>query len=335
MAAISKPSPPPRSGSPARRGSPWTGLGVVFLKELADHLGSARMRVLEILVLLTGLAAVYVSIQEIRTVTAEDPFLFLRLFTHAKEPLPSFVALLGFLIPILSIGLVFDAINTEFTRRTMSRVLAQPIYRDALLFGKFLAGLATIAISLTVLWLLIVGLGLLTLGVPPSGEEMVRMFVFFLVALGYAAVWLAAALFFSVIFRSPATSALCALGLWLLFSVLWPIIAPFVAQIMTTPDPMSIIFGIPDIQQIKTAQFISRFSPGTLFGETTIALMHPSTRALGLVFRSEMQGAVLGAPLPVWQSILLVWPQITGLIGAAILLFAGTYVIFQRQEIRA
>ena len=268
MAAISQ-LPPQRSGSP------WTGLGVVFLKELADHLGSARMRVLEILVLLTGLAAVYVSIQEIRTVTAEDPFLFLRLFTHAKDPLPSFVALLGFLIPIVAIGLVFDAINTEFTRRTMSRVLAQPIYRDALLFGKFLAGLTTIAISLTVLWLLVVGLGLLTLGVPPSSEEMIRMFVFFGVALAYAAVWLAAALFFSVIFRSPASSALCALGLWLLFSVLWPIIAPFAAQIMTTPDPMSILFGVPDVEQIRTAQLISRLSPGTLFGEATLALLHP------------------------------------------------------------
>ena len=32
-----------------REGSPWQGLGVVFLKELSDHLTSARMRVLELL----------------------------------------------------------------------------------------------------------------------------------------------------------------------------------------------------------------------------------------------------------------------------------------------
>jgi ABC-2 type transport system permease protein len=148
-------------------------------------------------------------------------------------------------------------------------------------------------------------------------------------------VWLATALFCSVIFRSPASSALSALGLWLLFSVLWPIIAPFAAQAMSAPDPMSILFGVPDIKQIQTAQLISRFSPGTLFGEATLALLHPSTRALGLVFRSDLQGAVMGAPLPVGQSLLLVWPQITALIGSAILLFSGTYVMFQRQEIRA
>jgi ABC-2 type transport system permease protein len=33
--------------------------------------------------------------------------------------------------------------------------------------------------------------------------------------------------------------------------------------------------------------------------------------------------------------LLLVWPQLTGLIGITILLFALGYVLFQRQEIRA
>ena len=47
----------------------------------------------------------------------------------------------------MAIGLGFDLINSEHNRRTLSRILAQPIYRDALLFGKFLAGLLTIAIS--------------------------------------------------------------------------------------------------------------------------------------------------------------------------------------------
>ncbi len=78
-----------------REGSPLQGLGVVMLKELSDHLTSVRMRVLEWLVVLIALAAVYGAIQQIRDTTAEDPFLFLRLFTTAREPLPSFVAFLA------------------------------------------------------------------------------------------------------------------------------------------------------------------------------------------------------------------------------------------------
>jgi ABC-2 type transport system permease protein len=44
---------------------------------------------------------------------------------------------------------------------------------------------------------------------------------------------------------------------------------------------------------------------------------------------------VLGTPLPLHQSVLLIWPQLTGLIAATILLYALAYVLFQRQEIRA
>ena len=71
-----------------REGSAFSGLGVVMLKELSDHLTSIRMRVLEWLVVLVALAALYGAIQQIKDTTAEDPFLFLRLFTTSREPLP-------------------------------------------------------------------------------------------------------------------------------------------------------------------------------------------------------------------------------------------------------
>ena len=56
----------------------------------------------------------------------------------------------------------------------MSRILAQPIYRDALLVGKFLAGLATLAVFLVALWLFMMGLGMLLIGLPPSGAFLAK-----------------------------------------------------------------------------------------------------------------------------------------------------------------
>jgi ABC-2 type transport system permease protein len=162
-----------------RGGSPWTGLGTVVAKETADHLSSARMRILEALVFLTALYSAYLAIQAIRQTIGESPFLFLRLLTMTQDPLPfSFIGLLGFLIPLVAIALAFESINGEFNRRTLSRVLAQPIYRDALLLGKFLGALLSLSIALIALWLLVLGLGLLLLGLPPSTEEMVRMLGF-------------------------------------------------------------------------------------------------------------------------------------------------------------
>jgi ABC-2 type transport system permease protein len=318
-----------------REGSAFSGLGVVMLKELSDHLTSIRMRVLEWLVVLVALAALYGAIQQIKDTTAEDPFLFLRLFTTSRDPLPSFVSFLSFLVPLMAIGLGFDAVNSEHNRRTLSRILSQPIYRDALLFGKFLAGLVTLSISLITLWLLVIGLGLFLIGIPPGAEEMARSFVFLLVTIVYAGVWLALALLFSILFRSAATAALVTLGLWLLVTFIWPVLSGALAQIIVPPDPRYTALGLQTPGTAQLEQILARFSPSTLYAEVVVALLDPTTRALGPIYLSQLQGAVLGAPLPFVESVLIAWPQMVGMIATAILLFVIGYVIFQRQEVRA
>jgi ABC-2 type transport system permease protein len=310
-----------------REGSALHGLGVVFLKESSDHLTSTRMRVLEWLVVLVSLVTLYVTIKQIRDVTAEDRFLFLRLFTLSSDPWPSFINFLSFLVPLVAIGLGFDSVNGEHNRRTLSRILSQPIYRDALLFGKFLAGLFTLSIGLVALWLLIIGLGLVFLGVPPNAEEMVRAFIFLLVTIAYAGVWLAVAMLFSILFRSPASAALAALGLWLFLTMIWPLLAPIIV--------VGIVPLSTEENLILAAQYLSRLSPSTLFGEIVLAILNPTTRSLGPIYFSQLQGAVLGAPMPLGESLMIAWPQIVGLVAGTILLFVGGYVVFQRQEVRA
>ena len=317
-----------------RSGSPWTGVGTVLAKETADHLSGALIVLVEIIVFLLALATVYFAIEEIRKTIGESPFLFLRLMTMAASPAPfRFYELLGFLVPILAIALGFNAINGEFSRGTMSRVLAQPIYRDALLLGKFLAGLLALAIALVSLWLLVIGIGLVYLGVPPSTEETVRMAGFLFATLAYGGVWLALAMLFSIFFRAPATAVLAALGLWLILTFFWALfITPVVATIVAGPP--GTMFA-PNIHFIETRQVLDRLSPNTLYAETAVALLHPATRALGPVFISQLQGALLGSPLPAAQSFILCWPELTGLVAAVIVIFAIAYVAFQRQEIRA
>ena len=133
-----------------REGSPFRGTMAIALKEAADHLTSARMHLIMLLILLTAAGAVYAAIDQIKATVSQDPYLFLKLFTVARAPLPSFSGFMGFLLPLVAIALGFDGVNGEFGRRTMSRILAQPIYRDAVLFGKFLGGMLVIAIALVI-----------------------------------------------------------------------------------------------------------------------------------------------------------------------------------------
>src|SRR5258708_13784755 len=288
-----------RSTAP-REGSPFTGLGPVFMKEFSDHLISSRMMVLMLLLIAFGALAVPPSLTELRNVTEADPFLFLRIFTSASSRVPfSFTAALGFTIPLLAIGLGFDSVNGEFNRRTLSRVLSQPIYRDALLLGNFLAALATLAVALVALWLIVLGAGLLLLGIPPRGVEVARGVAFLAVAIAYGGVWLAASMLFSVIFRSTATSALCALGVWLFFLIVWPLIVPTISVPFPSPDVMSGRASIDEtLALIQFQSFLDRLPPNTLFGEAEIAPLNPQTRTPAPLIPSQLSRPVLAAPLP-------------------------------------
>ncbi len=320
-----------KSPKQSREGSPWKGLGAVIAKEMADHLTSARMRILEILIILTAAGTSYAALQKLVGSGSQNEFLYLELFTTAREPLPAFVGFLAFLVPLVAISLVFDAINGEFNQRTLSRVLSQPIYRDALLLGKFLGAFATLALVLTAIWLLVFGVGLIGLGVPPTGQEVARILLFLLVTVIYGGFWTALGLWFSTRFRQPATAALGSIAVWLFFTAFWEILVSLFAQGLRP-----IQYGLLEevLARAKLEMFLSRISPNTLFVESTIALLKPAVRSLGLVLPFDLQGAILGAPLPVSQSLLMIWPHITGLLAVTIMIFALAYVSFQRQEIR-
>jgi ABC-2 type transport system permease protein len=138
-----------------------------------------------------------------------------------------------------------------------------------------------------------------------------------------------------VLFRSPATAALLALGAWLFMTVLWPMIAPVLAQVISPPDFRYVLLNLPSPGTLQWQVALSRLSPNELFGEVVLAILSPSTRSLGPIFLDQLQGAVIGAALPLRESLLIAWPQAVGLIASAIVLFVATYVVFQRQEVRA
>lgn len=313
-----------------REGSPWTGLGAVLTKEMADHLTGARILILELLVLITAVGTIYTALTSIEP-TDDNRFLYLRLFTTAQEPLPAFVFFLAILVPLIAIALSFDSINGEFNRRTLSRVLAQPVYRDALLLGKFLGGLLTLTMVFSAIWLLIFGIGIFRLGVPPTAEETGRALWFLLGTVFYGGIWMALAMLFSTVFRSSATAALASIAVWAFFIFFWNIVVGLVALLLG-PDQIVTFEDLVAAGQAQT--LLARVSPISLYADVATILLQPTERFLGFVLPVQLDRAI-EAPLPLGQSLLVIWPQFTGLIAATILLFALAYVLFQRQEIRA
>jgi len=289
----------------------------IIRKELADYFTSIRCLILFVLVLLASAAGLYAAYQGIRGADISTGFVFIKLFTASGESIPSLVTFISIFVPIIGIALGFDAINREYSTGTMSRILSQPIYRDSVINGKFLAGIITLAIMMATTLLVVSGYGLRMIGVPPSAEEIIRLFIYFVSIVIFGAFWMGLAILFSVIIKNLAVSLLASIAVWLFFGFFYTmLIVPAVAK------------------TVETYLMLVRLSPNTLFDEATMAMLLPQSRGLGL-FASGDVSYMLPNPLPLGQSLLLVWPQLTTMIGLAAVCFAVSYIVFMRQEIRA
>jgi len=310
------------------------GLFAVFWKELADNFGSRRFLLLFILICLIGVFTAYLSSQAIMAKPEETPteFLFLRLFTSYSRSLPSFVSFLSLFAPLLGIIFGFDAINSEHSRGTISLILSQPLFRDSLINGKFLSGLATIALIFVSILLIVLGLELHMLGILPEGAELSRLAVFFLMSVIYAGFYLSLGILFSVVFRRTTTSALTSIAVWFFFTFFLYMFANVIADYVS-PITKEVTEEVI-LKHTQVQNMIMRISPMTLYGETVNVVLNPSVRTLGLVFPAETR-ELIPTPLSLSQSLMIVWPQIVTLIALMLICFAISYVVFMKQEIRS
>jgi ABC-2 type transport system permease protein len=294
----------------------------IIRKELADYFTSIRCFILFLLVILASAAGLYAAYQGIRDVSTGSGFVFINLFITSGESIPSLAFFISVFAPIIGIALGFDAINREYSSGTMSRILSQPIYRDSVINGKFLAAIITLAIMMMTILLLVAGYGLRMIGVPPGAEEIIRLFIYFVSIVVYGAFWIGLAILFSVVIRNLAISLLSSLALWIFFgNPIFNLYTEFITPAITQTPDMIIM--------------LQRFSPSTLFGEAATVLLLPIWRGTELLLAGEELSYMLFNPLPLGQSLLLVWPQLTTLIGLAAVCFAVSYIVFMRQEIRS
>jgi len=307
---------------------------VIVQKEISDHVRSWRFIILITIIALTCIGSMYTALTNLSaSIKADDregAFLFLKLFTISDGNLPSFFIFIGFLGPLLGISLGFDAINSEQNRGTLGRILAQPIHRDYLINAKFMASIIVISILFFALGFLVMGIGLISIGIPPSPEEFLRIVFFILLSIVYVAFWLNLSILFSVRFRQPATSALSGIAIWLFCTVFYNMIVNLIVSAVTS-SKAAVAFRALRTEALEIS--LLRILPNQLFSEATTTLLMPSVRSLGPLTMEQVYGTI-PAPLPLGQSVLLVWPQVTGLIAITVLCFVISYVSFMKREIR-
>ena len=314
---------------------PGVGWRIVARKELADHLLGIRFVVLLIILGFAAATSVYAASSAIRAVASDasgTASLFLRSFAVAPEQVPPFYALVGFLVPLLGIAFGFDSVNGERAQGTLPRLLAQPIYRDDVINGKFAAGLAVIGLIMTVMTTMVAALTIIRLGIVPSAGEVIRIVVWIVVSVVYVGFWLAFATLCSVALRRAATSALVAIGVWIAIAIFANLVVSLVAGVIAPAPADASTSALLSNAQLQ--ELLARLSPTTLYQEATVVLLNPGIRTIGVILPQQADRAI-PSTLSLDQSLLLVWPQVVALVGLTVASFALAYVLFMRQEVRA
>lgn len=316
-----------------------SGINVIVRKELADHFSSYRFTIIFALIAMVSLITAYMVGLNIRHQLegiAKPRFIFLMLFT-APGALFSLVQFVAFFGPLVGLILGFDTINRERNEGTLSKLLSQPIYRDVVINGKFLAGVVMITIMMVSIVLVITGLGLFVMGIVPGIEEILRIAIYLVISIIYISFWLGVAILFSIIFRSTATSALAALAVWIFFSFFVTIGASVVANALAGDTDQQNATAV--VKQARIVKALQLTSPMELYTDATATIIDPmrkSTRSIVAVGPLEnISMSRFSGPLPLSQSILIVIPYIISLIAITIICFAVSYTVFMRQEIRS
>jgi ABC-2 type transport system permease protein len=334
------PAAPSAETSRLRDTLPRAGWRVVAAKELGDHLLSVRFIVLLLVLGLTAAIPLYFAAGQIRDAAPSvsgSAAAFIYLFALSAEEIQnqSVFTFISVVAPLLGLAFAFDAVNGERAEGTLPRLLSQPIHRDDVINGKFAAGMAVIGLVIVSVVVLIGGFGLLRLGIVPHPQELFRLLIWVGATFLYVALWLAFGLLLSVVIRRAATAALVGFGIWLVVTIFGGLITQFLGGLLTPAADASTetILG-----SIHAQEMIQRLLPSTIYNEISLVLLRPDVTQLGTPATiDQIQQAQQRIPslLSLDQSLLLIWPHVVALTALTVACFAGAYVAFMRQEVRA
>jgi ABC-2 type transport system permease protein len=341
----------------------------VCKKELGDQLGSKRYIMLFILVIGLSTLSAYQGAAFIRDSSNAS---FMSVFTGSQSGF-SFVTLMVYFGPIIGLALGFDAINKERSTGSLSVLLSQPIFRDSILNGKFLAGVTALALLGASTVGIMVGVSIPLLGFGPALADISRIGFFALLLILYLAFWLALSLLFSTAIKKTTSSILAAISTWLFFAFIVAIMASLVAnaavpvssptgfQSITIPSNQSFqqpgggagegfSFGnvtIGAFRQNETSTYLTQMqtrnsiesavqsiSPSYLFNQAASTILGGTSSSASIGFVSGSSGTPFRGP-EASQSISSCWPQVTAIAVATVACFVAAYMLFLRREIRA
>jgi ABC-2 type transport system permease protein len=321
------------------------GVFTVASREFSDILRSKRFIILVAVfsvVFMVGIASIYL------TVLSMAQGLGIAMPTGFLGRAASVVASsMSYFAPIIGIALGCDAISGEREKGTLRIVLAQPVYRDTFISGKFLAAFLAVSIAISIASIVDVGGSIAILGVTPTSDDIARLALFVVFSILYAMSYYGIAILLSTISKRTTQSVIVSVTLWAIFTFAIPIIASLVAYLYrpisgieiiqrqrpggnaTRPSPEEMRRIMEEMRsRAAITQAINSITPNYHF---TSIIQYILNTSVGLM--QGMQGRP-NVSLSIYQGLASAWPHILVLALVACVTLIASYIIFVRQEAR-
>ena len=217
-----------------------------------------------------NIASLQKSIQDARDHNMSNDYinsLQYQLDKLVNPPMPSvlqvfqgMLLLFSFVGMILGASLGFDQIARERDEGSLKFLVSSPIYRDAIINGKTIGAIATLASAMAAAFAITIAI-LMLKGVLPGVEEMIRIFLFFLASLLYCTLFFALAMMISTLSKSAAIAAVLTVGVVFsifTYTVLAAFLSSWIALSIVGPAPSpGIDYGsVPPIIDNRTTNEI-------------------------------------------------------------------------------
>lgn len=208
------------------------GIFTVASREFSDMVRSKRFLVLIViftLLMMIPMVSIYVQ------VIHRDPDM------HGSWLPTRFLGMMGYLLtgtfvmfaPVIGVGLGCDAISGEREKGTLKIIIAQPIYRDTVINGKFVGATSAVSLAVLITSLVIVGSSTILLGVTPTVAETLRIGLYFVFSILFMMTFYGLSAFISTIMKKTSLSVILSVTMWAVFSLVIPMIASMIAMAMT------------------------------------------------------------------------------------------------------
>ncbi len=274
-----------------------TLLWTLALKELRDGL---RNRWIAAAIILLGALALALSL------LGAAPTGSVRV-SNLDITVVSLASLSVYLIPLIALMLSFDALVGEFERGTMMLLLTYPVSRWQVIIGKFIGHVLILAIAIFAGYGGAFVIMSIFAGGGTEGWQAYGMMMFSSLVLG--AIFIALGYLVSVLVKERATAAGTAIGLWLVFVVLYDLLL-FGALLLDKEQMIG-------QQLFSVLMLISPTDSYRIFNLSMFEGVSQAAGIAGIASEAGMSGALL-------ISVMLLW---------VIVPLLATLLFFQRREL--